>query len=254
MMDKHLTQIDAFISPSAFSAAMHSKFGFGRNFNVIPYFLPDLDSGAEPAGKREEDIVARPYFLFVGRLEKIKGLQDILPLFGSEAPADLVVVGTGTFEETLRAMTRHMPRVKFLGFREPEELRQLYRNALALIVPSICFETFGITILEAFRERTPVIARRLGPFVEIIEKSGGGILFESSSELSAAIARLASHTTTRSDLGAAGYNALCEYWIENVVLQQYFDLIGQIAEQKGRSHVSEILDPENPESWPATSE
>ena len=155
---------------------------------VFPYFLPDLDSGAEEPEPHGED-VSRPYFLFVGRLEKIKGVQDLLPHFGGAAPADLWIVGTGDYEETLRRAAAGLSRVRFLGRRSPEQLRALYRGALAVVVPSICYETFGIILLEAFREEVPVIARALGPFTEIVRESGGGLLFETPDELKSALAQ-----------------------------------------------------------------
>ena len=55
-----------------------------------------------------------------------------------------------------------------------EELTAYYRGALGLIVPSVCYETFGIILIESFRLGTPVIARRLGPFPEIVEKAMSG--------------------------------------------------------------------------------
>jgi len=54
----------------------------------------------------------------------------------------------------------------------------LYREALAVVMPSICFEVFPMVILEAFREGTPILARRLGPLPEIIADSQAGLLFE----------------------------------------------------------------------------
>lgn len=234
-------RVDAFISPSAFSAGKHREFGFEREFEVIPYFLPDLESGAEHEQRRSDDVQERPYFLFVGRLEKIKGLQDVVPHFGSEAPADLCVVGTGEYEETLRELTSDQPRVRYLGTRRPEELRQLYRNALAVVVPSVCYETFGIILLEAFRDQTPVVARALGPLSEIVRESGGGLLFETREELGAALRRLANDAELREKLARAGHAALRARWTESAVLPRYFDLIRRIAEQRGINRVLDAL-------------
>jgi glycosyltransferase involved in cell wall biosynthesis len=222
LLERMCQHVDAFISPSAFSVGKHHEFGFEPEMQVIPYFLPDLDSGAEGESARSGDEQSEPYFLFVGRLEKIKGLQDVFEHFGPDAAANLCVVGT-------------------LGLRSPEELRQLYRNALAVIVPSICYETFGIILLEAFRDGVPVIARRLGPFPEIVEGSGGGLLFETSAELGAAIGQLAGDPELRARLGRQGHEALLARWTESAVLPQYFDLIRQTAERRGDHRVIESL-------------
>jgi glycosyltransferase involved in cell wall biosynthesis len=232
LLEREAAHVDVFYSPSRFSAEKHAQFGFPRALEVIPYFLPDLDSAAEqpePLASRPSE---KPFFLFVGRLEKIKGLQDVIPLFDGEAGDELWIVGAGDYEAELRALAAGRPRVRFLGARSPEQLRSLYREALAVVVPSVCYETFGIILLEAFREGTPVIARRLGPFTEIVEGSGGGLLFETQDELRGGLAALAGDAARRRALGAAGHRALLERWTESVVLKKYFEVIARVAEKK----------------------
>jgi glycosyltransferase involved in cell wall biosynthesis len=238
LLEREARHVDVFYSPSRFSAEKHREFGFPRELEVLPYFLPDADSGAEEPRPITHRPSERPFFLFVGRLEKIKGLQDVIPRFAGSGSveegeqSELWVVGTGEYEEELKRMAAGSPRVRFLGARTPEELRTLYREALAVIVPSVCYETFGIILLEAFREGTPVLARRLGPFPEIVESSGGGLLFESDDELREGIERLETDPTLRETLGRAGLRALEERWTETVVMEKYFDLIVRAAEKK----------------------
>ncbi len=231
LLEREARHVDAFYSPSRFSADKHREFGFPRPLEVIPYFLPDPEAATEQPREVEKPSAA-PFFLFVGRLEKIKGLQDVIPHFGENAPAELWIVGTGEYEAALRRLAAGRPRVRFLGARSPEELRSLYRDALAVVVPSVCYETFGIILLEAFREGTPVVARRLGPFTEIVQSSGGGLLFETAPELVEALGRLAGDARLREKLGRAGRQALAERWTESVVLEKYFGLIRRIAEEK----------------------
>lgn len=236
LLDREIRHVDAFLSPSAFSVEKHREFGFSRPMEVFPYFLPDLDSGAEAPEAHAEEV--RPYFLFVGRLEKIKGVQDLLPHFSdSRAPADLWIVGAGDYEHELRRQAAGLSRVRFLGARTPEQLRALYRDALAVVAPSVCYETFGIILLEAFREGVPVIARKLGPFTEIVRDSGGGLLFETADELGSALARFAGDAALRQKLGAAGHEALRARWTESVVLRQYFDIIRREAGRRGLGDV-----------------
>ncbi len=232
LLAREARHVDVFYSPSRFSADMHRRFGFPREMEVIPYFLPDLEGDAEQPAPLRDAPSERPYFLFVGRLEKIKGLQDLIPRFDGREGPELWVVGTGDHEAPLRALAEGRPRVRFLGTRSPEELRSLYRGALAVVVPSVCYETFGIILLEAFRDETPVIARRLGPFTEIVESSGGGLLFASEAELEQALRRMAGDAELRRRLGRAGQRALRARWTESVVLEQYFELIARVAEKK----------------------
>ena len=57
----------------------------------------------------------RPYFLFVGRLEKIKGLQELLPVFGHYEKAQLWIVGVGDYEPVLHRMARGISKHQVSG-------------------------------------------------------------------------------------------------------------------------------------------
>ena len=235
LLERELPQVDAFIAMSEFSRQKHREFGFPREMEVVPYFLPD----PEPAGVRMEGPSPhpRPYFLFVGRLEKIKGLDDVIPVFRDFPEADLLVAGDGVYGETLRAAAAGMPNVHFLGRVAPDTLRRYYDHAVGLIVPSVCFETFGIILIEAFRQRTPVIARRIGPFPEIVETSGGGELFGTREELVAAMRRMQGDPAHREKLARAGYEAFLARWSERAVIPRYLEVVAGAARRKGDRNV-----------------
>src|SRR4029450_1774822 len=150
---------------------------------------------------------ARPYFLFVGRLELIKGLQTLIPLWKSVTTHDLLIAGAGEYEAPLRALAASNSRIRFLGFVPQQHLGALYFHAEACIVPSITYETFGIIVIEAFMRKTPVIARKLGALTEIVTENGGGRLFSSDAELLQAIEALARSRDERDRLGEQGYDA-----------------------------------------------
>ncbi len=97
-------------------------------------------------------------------------------------------------------------------------------------------------LLEAFREHTPVIARRLGPYPEIVEQSGAGILFDSPQELRATFEKLLADPEYRDRLGAAGGRALRERWSEEVVIGQYLELIARVARDRGREEIVRIVE------------
>jgi glycosyltransferase involved in cell wall biosynthesis len=184
----------------------------------------------------------RPYFLFVGRLEKIKGLDDVLPVFRDYPDADLLIAGDGEYAASLKASAAGIDRVKFLGRVGLDELRRYYEHAIALIVPSVCFETFGIILIEAFKQSTPVIARRIGPFPEIVTESGGGELFSTRDELVAAMRRLQADPAHRDRLARAGHEAFLDRWCESAVVPRYLDIVRRTAEKKGERGLVEKLD------------
>jgi glycosyltransferase involved in cell wall biosynthesis len=101
----------------------------------------------------------------------------------------------------------------------------------------VCYETFGIILIEAFRYGTPVIARRLGPFPEIVESSGGGELFETREELLAAMRRVQADPDHRERLARSGHWAFRERWVESAVVPRYLDIVRRTAERAGRLDV-----------------
>src|SRR5262249_46136027 len=132
-----LSDVDVFVAMSEFSRAKHRQFGFPRDMKVLPYFLPDPDPSRPSAVPRPHE---RPYFLFVGRLERIKGLDEVVEVFARYDEADLLVIGDGDHLEVLRALANGNPRVHFIGRLPVDALSAYYRHAIALVVPSICFE------------------------------------------------------------------------------------------------------------------
>jgi glycosyltransferase involved in cell wall biosynthesis len=237
LMDKYTSCIDTFIAKSEFSRDKHVEFGFERPMTVVPYFLPPITEAANDATAPVHD---KPYFLFVGRLEKIKGLQDVIPIFAGREGPDLLVAGAGEFEPQLRAMAADKPRIKFLGRVAPDALNTYYREALSLIVPSVCYETFGIILIEAMRQGTPVIARNFGPFPEIVAK-GGGLLFDTQDELRLAVA-LMSQEERRVELSREAANAFARHWCEDVVIERYLAVLQEAAARQGKDRVRKKLE------------
>lgn len=233
LLERELRHVDLFLAMSEFSRRKHEEFGFPRPMSVLPAFLDDIPSGPTDPTARPHP---RPYFLFVGRLEQIKGVEDLLPHFAGDGPADLLIVGDGPDAAPLRAMASAMPRVRFVGPVPNDATAPFFAHALALLVPSRCFETFGIVLLEAFRQGTPVIARRIGPFPELVRASGGGALFGSAAELQRALAEFVEDGALRQRSGAAGRAAFERSWTETVVIPEYLRLVRAAAAARRPGH------------------
>jgi glycosyltransferase involved in cell wall biosynthesis len=240
-LERELRHIDLFIAMSEFSRAKHAEFGFAPPMEVLPYFLPDSVGQRVSSQTTPSPSPDRPYFLFVGRLEKIKGLDDVIAAFRRYPHADLIVAGNGTYEEALRAQAAGMSNVKFLGRLNPEQLTAYYEHALALLVPSVGFETFGIILIEAFRSSLPVIARRIGPFPEIVELARGGALFGTEAELLSALDRMQHDRAYRARLAQNGRDAFHLHWSESVVVPRYLELLRAAAERSGRTETARLL-------------
>jgi glycosyltransferase involved in cell wall biosynthesis len=229
LLRKSAEYVDSFISPSQFTLDMHHRRGFCKPFVHLPYFTPAPSSETDTAA---ESARTRPFFLFVGRLEKIKGLQNLIPIFRSYKQADLLVAGTGDYEPELRRLALGSENVVFLGWLPPSRLSALYRNAVALIVPSICYEVLGLVLFEAFSNRTPVIANALGPLLDIIQECQGGLTYATQEELLAAMEQLHANGELRRRLGDNAYGAWEQQWSESAHLRAYFNILSETAQRK----------------------
>jgi glycosyltransferase involved in cell wall biosynthesis len=229
MLERCASEVDAFLAPSRFSAEMHSARGFSRPMTHFPLFAPRADAEV-PADSASPH--PRPYFLFVGRLENIKGVESLIEAWAQVHDADLLIAGSGGIEPKLRELAATNPRVVFLGHRSSASLGPLYRHCIACIVPSLVYEVFPTVVLEAFAHKAPLIARNRGGLTEIITESDGGLLFTDEEELLAAVERLAGSSALRTSLGENGYRAFVAKWSPEAHLKSYFELIDRIALRK----------------------
>lgn len=232
-LDRQLDKMDLIIAKSEFSRNKHRAFGLKHEMQVLPLFLPPTRGASSQSALSEGPAVhPRPFFLFVGRLERIKGVQDLFAIFRAQDRADLVIAGDGDFAAELRNLAQGDPRIRFVGRIAPENLARYYAGALASIVPSLCYETFGTVLIESFRKGTPVIARNLGPFPEIIAASGAGCLFGTEAELATAINRIQDDPSLRQTWSDAALAAFDQHWHEDHVLNQYGSALSDAAQRK----------------------
>lgn len=220
--------VDAFIAASQFCIDVHRRMKFDVPFAELPNFLPP----AELAASGDESQGKEPYFLFVGRLEKLKGVHTLVPIFRKNPEMRLLIAGTGSQANELRELVVGSPNIDFLGHLTEQQLQGLYRRAVAVIMPSLCYEAFPQVLLESFRQQTPVIGRKLGAMPEIIEASGGGMVYGKDDELSAAMNQLMADSNLRRELGMKGYEAYRQKWTADAYLERYFELIHKIQESK----------------------
>jgi glycosyltransferase involved in cell wall biosynthesis len=235
LLQKSQNDVDAFIAPSGFTRTMHAERGFTPPMAVLPHFVPDtglMDTSSAQSSANGKTPHTRPYFLYAGRLEKIKGVESLLPVFRKYKCADLVIAGTGTTEAELCCQAKGMANVRFVGALSQEQLRNFYRHAIAVLVPSAGYEVLGLIVLEACLERTPVIAHDLGALREVVQQSQGGVLYRTEEELLAAMDRVQSDVALRRQLGEQGYESYSKRWTEAAHLKSYFKILEDTAQRK----------------------
>ena len=113
----------------------------------------------------------RPIFLYVGRVAVEKNLSALLSL---DLPGSTVIVGDGPARAWLE---RKYPHAHFLGSRSGEALAQIFASADVFAFPSRT-DTFGIVLIEALASGLPVAGYPVAGPLDVIGKSGAGILSE----------------------------------------------------------------------------
>jgi glycosyltransferase involved in cell wall biosynthesis len=232
-MARGLQSLDALIAPSRSTIREHARRGIDVPMHHLPYFLPRDYTGLPEIASPRHD---RPYVAAAGRLELIKGFQDVIDVMPRLPGLDLRIAGAGAYEVELRHRAAGMTNVHFEGRLDGPRVAALFRGARAVVVPSLVYETFGYVVLEAFDERTPVVVRDLGALPELVAESGGGIVFKTADELVAALDRLASDEALRDELGENGHRARHARWSEAVHLARYFELIEGCRHEQSDRH------------------
>jgi glycosyltransferase involved in cell wall biosynthesis len=161
------------------------------------------------AGFKSEQIVVKPNFLstdpgmgqgrggyavFVGRLSTEKGVTPLLNAWTrGPLPVPLKIIGDGPMAEQVRQAAAG-GAIEWLGRRPLDEVLRVIGDAAFLILPSICYETFGRTIIEAYSRGTPVIVSRQGALAELVDDGRTGLLFEpgNAEDLAARVRQLGS--------------------------------------------------------------
>lgn len=125
------------------------------------------------------------YAAFVGRLSEEKGIRTLLgawPNCSNRIP--LRVAGDGPLKDDIRDSLTMEPDtdIELMGLLEPPDVMRLIKGAAFLIYPSQCYETLGMTIIEAFACGVPVIASKLGAMAEIVSNGVTGLHFAAGDE------------------------------------------------------------------------
>jgi glycosyltransferase involved in cell wall biosynthesis len=240
LLERQLSSVNAFIAVSRFSRDKHHEFAFPRDMEIIPGFL--RDPGYPPPTRTAPG--ERPYFLFVGRIEKLKGLDDVVQRFATFEDADLHIVGEGSQRAALELLAAGNPRVQFFGFQSGQELARQYEGAVALIAPSRGYETFGMSVIEAYSKGLPVLARHHGSYLELVEGSGAGATFVDADALEVEMRRLLADRARHAAMRERAYALFRSTYSEEAVLPRYLELIDRLERERGPSSSRQMPAPD----------
>lgn len=205
-------RLDRRIAVSGPARALASRY-LGGEYEVIPNGV-DVERFS-PGGDRPPAMppAGTPTVLFVGRNEKRKGLNVLLDAFGEVARAvpgsRLVVIGEGYGPGAVQAAGGARGDVTWLGFVGNDELASYYSAADVFCSPALGGESFGIVLIEAMASGTPVVASDIPGYRDVLDRTGGGLLFATgdSGALADALVRMLSDGDARKSYARAGLDS-----------------------------------------------
>jgi len=157
--------------------------------------------------------------LFVGRMEKRKGLGDLLRAFRflqeRVARTRLIVVGDGPLRSSVESyVARHrVPNVVLAGY-VPEQVKPRYfASADIFCAPATGAESFGIVLLEAMASGLPVVATEVPGYMSVLEPGKDSVSVQPKRwrELGSALVILVRDAEMRRRLGAAAHERAQRY-------------------------------------------
>ena len=223
ILKKWFHKLDGKIAVSPPAREYVSKY-FPGDYTIIPngvdtkHFSPD----ALPI---EEFIDGKLNILFIGRLEKRKGLDYLLEAYKRVKPeipdSRLIVVGPGIrlrhkYEKRVRRSG--LKDVVFVGYASYRDLPRYYKTADIVCCPAIGWESFGIVLIEAMAVGKPIVASNIEGYANVLSHGVEGLLVppKNAEKLAEALVSLMSDESLRQQLGANGWHRATEYSWESV--------------------------------------
>ncbi|MBE9030197.1 glycosyltransferase family 4 protein [filamentous cyanobacterium LEGE 11480] len=203
-------KVDAFITLTDFQRQKLIQAGLpAAKLHTKPNFL--ATAADLPASATTSVAATEPFVLFVGRLSEEKGIAVAIQAYqhNPQLPG-LKIVGDGPDRVMLEqqvAAAGLSQKIQFLGYQQKPQVLMLMQQALALVFPSIWYEGFPLTIVEAFGCGLPPIVSRLGSMAEIVQHQQNGLHFTTNDpvDLAQQIHRIAQQPEFQQALAAAAH-------------------------------------------------
>ena len=191
---------------SAFTLKKARALAPGKPYFVFPTFTDIDDFLKEEIGRVEN------FILFVGNLQKVKGIDILLEAFAQISKDfpdfKLILIGEGPEKEKLKVKSQKLKiidKVDFKGRLSLEQTRKIMKNCYGLVLPSRS-EGLGRVLMEAMALQKPVIGSRVGGIPDLIKDGRNGFLFEAgdAGQLAEKLRILLTHKNRALEMGKRG--------------------------------------------------
>lgn len=193
--------VDHFITPSKFL----KKKLVDWNFTDSKHITSVANSVDLESFKADIPAKKRTYILYFGRFSHEKGIPVLLGAL-RQLPKEIPVkiMGTGPFLEKVQKLAAQMPNVEILPYQNSvQDIVQVISHAQAVVVPSIWYENYPMSVIESFACSTPVIGSKIGGIPELVKNNVTGFTFKPQDEkdLANKIKKLYNNHTLITELG-----------------------------------------------------
>ena len=210
---------------------------FPREYRIIPNGI-DVDHFTRNCEPWPQFRDGKTNILFVGRMEKRKGLRYLLEAYSRlkwEYPnIRLIVVGPGNLDkDSHRILSARNPQdVVLIGGVSYADLPRYYASADIYCSPATGQESFGIVLLEAMAAGKPIVASAIEGYMGIIKPGEQGLLFprRDPEALAEVLATLINNPEYALQLGTRGRQMVDQYrWkvVAKQVESYYYDCIAE---------------------------
>jgi glycosyltransferase involved in cell wall biosynthesis len=201
--------VTLYLPPTEFVKRRLVDAGFPeKRIIVVPNMVSVPDSGTDASDDGE-------YVVYAGRISPEKGIDTLLT---SARQTGLPVRLAGDYSGMPGIVKTEPANAQFTGHLNRDQLGGFYGNARFSVVPTVCFESFGLVVAEAMSHGLPVIASRIGGLPEIVEDGVTGLLFEpgNAEDLAEKMKLLWDNPDLCRQMGQAGREKAVREYSENV--------------------------------------
>ncbi|HIJ85504.1 MAG TPA: glycosyltransferase family 4 protein, partial [Magnetococcales bacterium] len=172
------------------------------------------------------------YCAFVGRVSVEKGITVLL--HAARLCPDIPFRLAGGFDEGSPFVKNAPENVRFMGHMTAEPLGRLIRQSRMVVLPSVWFEGFPMTVLESMAQARPVIVSAVGGLGEIVEDERTGFLFTMGDgvQLAQKIQHLWHHPDLAAQMGQQGWEKVRQDYSREKYLQRLTAAYHKVLEEK----------------------
>ena len=218
-------KIDAFVVPSSFTLKKLNEYGIPMNkLNHIPTFFNMKDTNPE--------VKYEPFVLFVGRIEKQKGLMTLIKTF-ERTGYNLKIIGfsnDGYEDELKRYLNGKQHHIEFLGRKTFDEIVPYLKSCLCTVVPSEWYDNFPNVILESFAYKKAVIATDFGSLPELVKNNVTGLTFNYAdiTDFREKVGFMFNHPDAAKQMGETGFKDVITVYSPQQHYEQLMELFDKV--------------------------